>query len=125
MTDKLDDVEWALSICDDYVLPHIKAAKPESYRYLSRQLVLDRVILIWIKGGKDDKAIETLSQTLDEDPIGTNADATRMRLAQVYEKDEKYQEAIDTLQEIDDKGDLAGAKQYIPELEKKLRGEQQ
>ncbi len=122
--DKLNDTEWALSICDDYVLPHMKAARPEKYRYLAKPLVEGRVARMWVAATEYDRAIEILQQMLDEESDVREADATRVRLAQVCDLAGQYEEAIAYLKEIDDNGDLAGAKLYISDLEKKMEEEQ-
>ncbi|MCE5313693.1 MAG: hypothetical protein ABFD49_01125 [Armatimonadota bacterium] len=119
--DKLGDTELALSICDDYVLPHIKAASSKKCKYLSRSLIQSRVVRIWVSAEQYDKAIDMLQSMLDDESEAREADAYRVRLAQVCDLAEDYKLALAYLQAIDDSGDLAGAKSYIPELEKKIK----
>ncbi len=118
--EKLKDAKLALRICDDHVLPHVKAARRESCRYLAKPLVLGKVVRILVAATEYDRAIKILQQMLDEESDVREADATRVRLAQVCDLAGKYEQAIGYLKEIGDNSDLAGAKLYISNLEKKM-----
>ncbi|MCE5199860.1 tetratricopeptide repeat protein, partial [bacterium] len=117
---QLGNNEQAIGICEKFILPNLDAADKDQYKYLSKTNVLDRVASIYAKAGQYEQAVSVLKSMLDDESTGNIADSVRIRLAHVLEQLGKLDEAIGYLSEIDDSGDVAGAKEYITELEKKL-----
>ncbi|MCL5104293.1 MAG: hypothetical protein M1133_09280 [Armatimonadetes bacterium] len=117
----LNDDELAARICKDYLMPNLDAARPERWDYLSQETVLINVISVWQRTGEVDKVIDLYKWWITWDPCANSADANRIRLAEVLVGEERYEEAISYLQQIDDKGDCAAGKLLIPDMELKLK----
>ncbi|MCE5197367.1 MAG: hypothetical protein ABFD54_17580 [Armatimonadota bacterium] len=117
---QLGNNEQAMGICEKFILPNLNAINKDQYEYLGKSNVLDRVVTIYSKAGQYEKAVSVLKLMLNDDSAGNTADSIRVRLAKALEQLGKIDEAISYLKEIDDNGDVAGAKEYIAELKKEL-----
>jgi tetratricopeptide (TPR) repeat protein len=76
---------------------------------------------MWTGDAKYDESIEMLNKMLTDESNARQADAYRVRISQVCDLAGRYEDAIAYLRAVDEEGDLAGAKQAIPELEKKIK----
>lgn len=117
----LGDNALAISIADTYVMPNLSAADTASYRYLSIQRVLDKLVVVWTRAGESQKAIDTLTDFLKESS-GTQADVTHLKLARILSSANRFDEAITHLNAISDSSDISGAKQWADELKSKTEG---
>lgn len=72
-------------------------------------------------GKRNQAAIRFYRWRIDTSTDSNEADASRVRLAEVFKRLGEYSNAIKTLEEIDDKSSLRGAKEMIPNLRSKTQ----
>lgn len=121
-SEQLDNDSIAISICDNYILPNIQFADQERCNYLNTNSVATKTILIFENAGELQRAVDGYKYLLAWEPNGNSADATRVGLASVLDEQGKYEEAISYLSQISADSSVAGAKDMLLELEKKLAG---
>lgn len=118
---RLKDDWLAVQICEGYLIPNLEAADDRHWKYLGRQQILETIADVYAQAKDADKFIRTLQAILENAHNRNTADAARLRLAQMLDKQGKYQEALRYLKEIDEKEGVGGARKLIPEIEKKLK----
>ena len=118
---RLKDNWLAVQICQAYMMPHFEAADHRHWKYLSRQNILEVMADVYAKANDPKQYIEIMKMLIDNAPNRNTADAARLRLAQMVEKQGDYKEALRLLKEIDPSEGIGSAKRLIPEIEKKLK----
>jgi tetratricopeptide (TPR) repeat protein len=121
---RLKDTALAVQICEGYLKPHLDDADTAQWKHLGRQNVIEAITDVYAEAKDAPKLIEAFKMLITDAPNRNTADAGRLRLAQVLDRQGEYEEAIRVLKEIDDKEGVGGAKRLIPELEKKLKAKQ-
>jgi hypothetical protein len=122
-THMLKDKWMAIEICEVYVRPNLDASTQEHWKYLGKQNNLEAVADAYAFVEDAPKLAEVYKLMVDNAHNRNTADAARMRLAQVLARQEKYEEAIKYLKEIDDKAGVAGAKRLLPDYQAKLKAQ--
>lgn len=123
-THRLKDTALAVQIAEGYLKPHLDDADSVQFKYLGRANVIEAIVDVYAEAKDAPKLIDAFKLLVRDAPNRNTADAGRLRLAQVLDRQGEYAEAIRYLKEIDDKEGVAGAKRLIPELEKKLKAKQ-
>lgn len=120
-SDRIKDHKLAVEIVEVYVLPSLDAADERSWKYLGKQNVLEAVAGVYAEAQDAAKFGQTLKRLIDNAPNRNTADAARFRLAQLLDREGKYEEALKHLKEIDPEEGIGNALNMIPKVEKKLR----
>jgi tetratricopeptide (TPR) repeat protein len=120
----LEDDDLALSICTLYLLPNLEDAYQERWDYRSREAILVVVTSVLQKAGKIDGLIDLYKWWISWDQCRNNADANCARLAELLIGQKRYEEAISYLKMIDETGECAASRGFIPILEARLREQQ-
>ena len=122
---QLKDYELGASICDAWLLPHIEDGDGNTSEILSKYRLLLSARSLYVKAGQHDKALAVAKGARDIAPSRNAADAASVQIAMSLEVLERFAEAIQSLEQIDDGSSLSGAKaEMIPLLKKKLMTEQ-
>jgi tetratricopeptide (TPR) repeat protein len=121
---RLKDGKLAVMICEAYVLPNLDAADSRHWKYLGRQNIIEVAIGAYAEAKDADNMGKMLKQAIDNAHNRNTADAARFRLAQVLDRQGKYEEALQYLKEIDENEGVGGARRLIPDIEKKLKDKQ-
>jgi len=119
-SNKLEDMQLATKICQDNLMPNLDDANPDRCDYLSKEEVIATAIFVWQRAGNIEKVIDLYRLWISQDTCANNADANRIRLASLLAGQERYEEALSYLNQIDANGDCAAGRLFIPEIEKRL-----
>ncbi|MBY0522744.1 MAG: tetratricopeptide repeat protein [Gemmataceae bacterium] len=118
---RLKDTKLAVQICETYVLPNIDAADERHWKYLGKQNILEVAVGAYAEAKDADNMAEMLKLCIENAHNRNTADGARLRLARVLERQEKYEEALKYLKEIDPNEGVGGGRLLIPDIEKKLK----
>lgn len=118
---RIKDPKLGVAICEAYVIPNLEFAEESHYELLSKVNLIELIIDAYANAEDAPKLIAAFRLLLENAHNRNTQDGARLRLAQVLDKQQRYEEAIDLLKEIDDKGGVRGAKKLIPIIEKKMK----
>lgn len=124
---RLKDKRLTALIFDGFVLPYLDVASAGVNDTLSRQRLLQDASSAYRLSGETEKRIAVLRVLVgvaEAEQNPNQADWARVKLAEGLAAQGQYQEAIIHLQAVK-ASNLSGSKSWIPELEKKLREQQQ
>ena len=124
---QIKDRDLCAQIFDAFILPHLDAARSEANDLLGKQKLLQNAANAYRLAEESPKQIAVLRELVSvAEAAGSvsHADWARVKLAEVFEANGRYQEAIDNLQAVQSPN-LSGSKQWIPELQEKLRDQEQ
>jgi tetratricopeptide (TPR) repeat protein len=112
----LKDMLLATAITDVYVLPNLDAADEREWVMMSKSGILEDVIATY-SATKDSDKLAAAYQLFIEHAPQHRADAARLKLAQLYQKQGQREKALEYLNEIKPTGNVRGGRNSIPRLQ--------
>jgi hypothetical protein len=121
---RLKDQQLAKMICEVYLEPNLELADPRPWKYIAKPHIRELMASVYAELKDAPKLTEIYRKMVEEAPDRNTADGARLRLAQMLDRQERYEEAIKVLKEIDDHAGVEGGKRLISVIERKLKDKQ-
>ena len=113
------DKKLGIDLCKAYLLPRLDYASPDTGDKLSAANLLGTCLYVFGEAGADAERLQAYRLLLHMSEDENTRNATRLRIANIFESQGNFREAIRYLRGIDPEGAMGGARLLLQQLEKK------